>query len=581
MTTEKTRNNVKTEPTGLPGVLQGGAAERVAALLEVSAQLSAARDLDQLLGAVMERVTGMLGADAATLFVHDKARKELWSRVLRGASLKEIRISDSAGIAGHVFSSGKTLKIPDAYRDSRFNPEIDRQSGFKTRAILAVPLRHVSGRTLGVLQVLDHRTNVFSNDDQAVVEGIATQLAAVLENMNLFEELQQRVHDLDALYEVERASSDATAAEDLVGRILEIAMDRTGARAGSVLLVEEERDSLFFRSSRGERAESLVSMRLKAGQGIAGHVAASGEVVRVAQAEDSPHFDRSIAKRLGIQTGAVLCVPITAGRTHLGALELLNKRDGFSQKDERLAVVMASQVGRALQSRSSREELERKARLATIGQMLSGVLHDLRTPLTVVGGYAEMMAGEEDASLRAEMSATIVAQLELISNMQQETLAFVRGEKTVFIRRVYLHAFMKTLGEQLEQEFVGTQVEFKMQLDYTGAARFDENKIRRVLFNLARNAIDAMPNGGRFVLVVAREGDDLVFRAKDNGPGIPPEIASRLFESFVTGKKTGTGLGLALVKKIAKEHGGVATCKTQIGKGTTFEVRFPCGTSND
>lgn len=573
----------------VPVVFPEDAAERLFALLEVSAQISSARDVDQLLQAVMERLTGLLRAEAATLFMHDRDTRELWGRVLKAHSLKEIRLPESTGIAGHVFSTGKTLMLNDAYKDARFNPEIDRQSGFKTRSIIAVPLRHLSGQVLGVLQVLHRRIGAFTKEDQALVEGVATQVASVLEHVLLVdelkrrgEELARRVSDLDALYAVEKAVTSSSAQNDLLDQILSIGMERLGAQAGSILLMEEDRDALFFRTARGERSEALVSLRLKTGQGIAGHVAESGEVVRVKTAEDSEFHDRSIAKRLGLTTGAVLCVPVGAGNKTFGALELLNKKGGFTEQDEHLAVLLAAQVGRALQRRQSQEEVERRARLATIGQMLSGVLHDLRTPLTVVGGYAEMMAGEEDPALRAEMSAQILNQLNHISDMQQETLAFVRGEKSVFIRRVFLHVFMKELTEQLQQEFAGSPIELRVHAGYTGAARFDESKIKRVIFNLSRNAIDAMPDGGRFLLSVEREGDDIVFRAKDNGPGIPKEIADRLFESFVTsGKKHGTGLGLAIVKKIAKEHGGSVTCKTQIGKGTSFEVRLPAGTPAD
>ncbi len=563
--------------------------ERFAALIEIGAQVSSARDVDEVLQAVMERLTGLVHAEAATLFMHDAEQRQLWGRVLRGASLKEIRIPDSAGIAGQVFTTGRTMIVGDAYSDVRFNPDIDRQSGFRTRSIVAAPLRHVSGRVLGVLQVLDRRVDAFTSEDKALVEGIASQVSAVLDNMALVDELKrgrdelaQRVSDLDALYEVEKTVGSPLGQTELLERILELAMERVGAQAGSILLAEEERDSLYFRTAKGEKSESLISLRLKAGQGIAGHVAETNEVVRVKSAEDSEFYDRSIARKLGLSTGAVLCVPVIAENKTYGALELLNKKGGFSEKDERLAVLLAGQIGRALQRRQSQEEIERKARLATIGQMLSGVLHDLRTPLTVVGGYAEMMATEDDLALRTEMTNQILTQLQHIANMQQETLAFVRGEKSIFVRKVFLHVFMKELIEQLQQEFASSKVELKVLTGYTGAARFDESKIKRVIFNLARNSIDAMPEGGRFLLSVEREGDELVFRAKDNGPGIPPEIANRLFESFVTaGKKHGTGLGLAIVKKIAKEHGGSASFKTQIGKGTSFEVRIPAGVPVD
>jgi signal transduction histidine kinase len=347
-------------------------------------------------------------------------------------------------------------------------------------------------------------------------------------------------------------------------------------------LVEEERGSLFFRSARGERSEALKALRLEVGQGIAGHVAATGDVVRVDDATSSPHFDRALAKKLGYPVGAVLCVPIHAQGKNLGALELLNKPGGFTPGDERLAVLLAGQVGRALVLRQSREEAERKARLAAIGQLMAGVLHDLRTPMTVIAGYAEMMAVEDDAQTRAEMAKAILAQLENVSAMQRETLAFARGERSIFVRKVFLHVFMKELDEQLQQEFSGSNVECKVQVGYAGPARFDEAKLRRAIFNLARNSIDAMPDGGRFVLSVEREGGDLVFRTQDNGPGIPPQIADKLFESFVTaGKKHGTGLGLAIVRKIAEEHGGTVTCKSKLGKGTAFEIRIPAGTPEE
>src|SRR4051812_7605277 len=330
-------------------------AERFTAVLDIGTQISAARDVDALLRLVMDRLTALLSAEASTLFMVDEETNELWSRVLRGSTLKEIRIPVSAGIAGHVVQSGKSLLLADAYADIRFNPEIDRQSGFRTRSMIAAPLRHVSGRILGVVEVLHRKVNAFSNEDRALVEAVASQIAAVLDNVLLMEQLRaqnqslqratealkQAVTDLDVLYEVERAVTSTDAETDLLERILGKAIAVLRAGAGSILLLEHEKedDALYFRSAKGQNSDQLVSLALKPGQGIAGHVAQTGHTVNVEHAEDSPHYDRSFAKKLEVHIDAVLCVPIVGEGEIIGALELLNKRGSFTESDARLATL--------------------------------------------------------------------------------------------------------------------------------------------------------------------------------------------------------------------------------------------------
>jgi signal transduction histidine kinase len=140
-----------------------------------------------------------------------------------------------------------------------------------------------------------------------------------------------------------------------------------------------------------------------------------------------------------------------------------------------------------------------------------------------------------------------------------------------------MQEFVKEVEDYLRRDFEQSPVELKVSASYTGAARVDPNKLKRVVYNIARNAMQAMPEGGKFQFNVDRDGDDLVLKFQDNGPGIPTEIADKLFQSFVTaGKRNGTGLGLAIVKRIAEEHGGSVVCKSKPGKGTQFEVRVPC-----
>jgi signal transduction histidine kinase len=141
---------------------------------------------------------------------------------------------------------------------------------------------------------------------------------------------------------------------------------------------------------------------------------------------------------------------------------------------------------------------------------------------------------------------------------------------------VYLKKFFSEITRQLEQEVQGRPVELEVRADPKIVARFDEGRVARAIFNLSRNAIEAMQaRGGRLTLTAGMEGHDLLIVVSDTGPGIPREIEGRLFQSFVTaGKQGGTGLGLAIVKKIVEEHGGTISVSST-SAGARFEMRFP------
>jgi signal transduction histidine kinase len=200
----------------------------------------------------------------------------------------------------------------------------------------------------------------------------------------------------------------------------------------------------------------------------------------------------------------------------------------------------------------------------------------MRTPLTVISGYVQLMATASDAGQRADHARLILKQFDLISAMQREVLEFARGERSILVRKVYLTRFFDDIEKQLRRELDGTGVEFALELEDRGVARFDEAKMTRVLHNLTRNAVEAMGSkGGRLTVRVAREGNEFLVSVSDTGRGIPKEIEDKLFQSFVTsGKRGGTGLGLAIVKKIVDEHSGTITVKST-PQGATFTLRLP------
>jgi signal transduction histidine kinase/putative methionine-R-sulfoxide reductase with GAF domain len=567
---------------------------KVRALEDIGVALGSTLDLNELLALVVTRVSQVIEADRSTLYLLDEETGELWSKVAEGEAISEIRLRVGEGLAGWVAQSGRAVNIKDAYLDKRFDSFWDKRTGYRTRSILCVPMKNHHGRILGVIQALNKRDGYFSVDDETLLGALASQAAVCVENSKLFlsvvgknmelletkNRLERKVRELDVLVEIANVAATAGKLDDLLEGVLARAMRAIDAEAGSILLGDDNTGDLRFRCAMGGAPEAVKRVKIKAGEGICGWVAAHGEPQIVNDVRRDDRHSRDLEDDIGYHPRNVLCVPLR-WQDGGGALELLNKSRGevdFSEDDLKLAAVIAGQVSSAIGLARARERREREERLSTIGQLLSGVLHDLKTPITVISGAVQLLVAERDEGKRQGLADRVVRQVGMINSLMRETLAFARGESTLWVRKVYLHKFFGDLEEQLAQEFRGRGMSVKLDLRDRGVAHFDQHKIQRALHNLARNAAEAFAGRpGTFTLKVDRRPTDgaLIITVSDDGPGISEAIRGRLFESFATyGKVGGTGLGLAIVKKIATDHGGTIDVESRPGL-TTFTLVLP------
>ena len=159
-------------------------------LLEVTHDLAGELKLDALIQRIMGATTDLLGAERSTLFLFDPKTDELWSRYAAGLTMREIRMPSGSGIAGAVFATGRPENIPDAYADPRFNSEVDRRTGFRTRSILCLPIINKAGARIGVMQVLNKKSaDRFTEKDESRLRAFGAQIAVSLENAQLFDEV--------------------------------------------------------------------------------------------------------------------------------------------------------------------------------------------------------------------------------------------------------------------------------------------------------------------------------------------------------------------------------------------------------
>ena len=157
-----------------------------AALLEMARALAATNDLDKLLSMVVSCSMSLLDAERATLFLYDKDSHELYSRISEG--IAEVRIPADAGLAGAAATSMEIVNVPDAYADDRFNREVDKRSGYRTRSVLACPLADYEGQLVGVLQILNKRAGSFTGKDESLAAALGAQAGVALQRAHLLSE---------------------------------------------------------------------------------------------------------------------------------------------------------------------------------------------------------------------------------------------------------------------------------------------------------------------------------------------------------------------------------------------------------
>ena len=564
--------------------------ERLQAIQEIGRAIGSNTSIDELLGLIMDKITHLMSASRATLFLVDHENGELWSKVTQGPRVSEIRLRVGEGIAGWVAQSGKSLNIKDAYLDERFNNSIDQRTGFQTRSCLCQPLRNAERRIIGVVQVLNKHDGYFTVEDENLLSTIAAQAAVSIENSTLYlsvvaknmelleyrDKLEHKINEIDLLYEIEREAAHAPNLGALMRSIGQKCIEALNTHLAVVSLRLNNELKLYTIQRVEGGFDSQVNVLSEAG-GVNLQVMNSGNPY-LCNGSCHPSLPEALLEKLAVRPRSVMAVPLIAEDQVLGSLEVINRRGfgDFDGTDLKLLTLIGSHISSAVAAQLSREEREKEERLSAIGQMVSSVLHDLKTPISIISGYVQMMVSQDNGAVREQYADAVLRQFDTLNRMTKEILAFARGDSTILIRPVLLNSFMDEAKQLLQSELIGRNIELVVDAKYRRKAAFDQVKLKRVFANLARNAAEAMPNGGRLTVSSAKVGDRLVFSFKDTGAGIPDDVQGRLFESFVSsGKAEGTGLGLAIVKKIVDDHDGQISFVTDSGRGTTFTVELP------
>jgi len=408
-----------------------------------------------------------------------------------------------------------------------------------------------------------------------------------IEFLKTKQQLLSKMEEMEDFLEIETFAGDHQDLDEVLHFAMQKVLKLVDADGVTLALCNPRGDALRCWGTSRTEAGRLDHFEVQQNQGVIGYALRFGKTRRINNLPPEATSYSRYAGILGLHPTGLLCVPIPGGDGILGAMEVFlgGRREelGFGQASEVSARLVAGQIGRFLQHLEDRRERRKSENLVAIGQALSGIIHDFKTPMSVLSGLFFLTVEEECAEERRKNYEQAQRQLKLIQSMVEDTLAFARGQASILQRQVYCHKFMQELESHFKTSLQGSpELSLSVVVRYAGKARFDEDKLRRVLCNLVNNAADAVKGKGSIEVVLLREGEDLRFTVKDDGSGIPECIRDRLFDSFVThGKANGTGLGLAIAHDIVVQHGGSISFETQTGKGTCFTVTLLQAVKNE
>jgi signal transduction histidine kinase len=450
-----------------------------------------------------------------------------------------------------------------------------------------------AGKPIGLIVADNLITGEPPMEEQVnLFRAFAYQVGQVITHTTHHEEIERRLQELSTLNEVSKGILSTTELETDLALIARISAQVLNARGAVLRLLDDESGDLVIKAVYEGGTGETDDVSREGGQAIAEKVALEGRPVLIRDTAAYEGTDREPAGRKNL-----ICVPLAKADRVIGTLTVFDKaqveslgEEGFTKDDLGFLTVLAVQAAIAIENAKLFDNLTRKERrigelhrhllrserLAALGELSSQVAHEIRNPLTAIGGFARSIERRlaSDHPDR-EPIEIIIKETERLERILTEQLRFAKLSPPEFnpedinkVIRETVSLFkekIKTKGARLKEELAADIPTLNM----------DADKMKQVFINLLQNAIDTIPDGGRITIKTSKLDRTVEIRFANDGPPIPEDILERLFVPFATTKATGSGLGLPIAYEIVYEHGGIIDVRSEEGSGTVFLITLP------
>lgn len=580
----------------------------------IGACIGAELDPDRVFEEATSLVHSRFGYPHVALFVLDAGKNELVLSACAGlnsaVSPFDRRVQLGRGVAGWVALHAQKLLVNDLAAAPQFADSFS--NAHVVEAELSVPIR-LGEACVGVLALKSPNKNAFNNNDVALMDILATQIAVAIKNALLYrsarqelavrhqveEEIRRRNNELTLLNQVIAISSTEWEIErklEAVCRELALALNLPQVLA--ILLNKEKTYGETAATYLAEDRPVLFTQSVSVEQNpLFYHLLVRKTPLVIDNARVDPRLASLKQKLIEQQIGALLFVPLMIDDQVIGGFEMVSDEPHhFLSYEINMAWGVAEQIAGAIARARMNEErllLEEQYRQAqkmeAIGRLTGGIAHDFNNLLTGINGFAELLQHRlpADSPLQS-MTGSILRAGRRAADLVQQLMAFSRKQmvhpKVLNLNQVILDMdkmLRMTISEEIEFNFISAPDLWPVKIDPT--------QISQVVINLVVNARDAMSGGGVLTIQTAnvnlREnhlgllpGKFVALSVADTGSGMSEDVKSHIFEPFFTTKELGkgTGLGLATVYGIVKQNNGDIEIETALNEGTTFKIYLPC-----
>lgn len=539
-------------------------------------------------------------AEKSVIHLLNEEEQTLFAHAVSGFSNQEreyqrVRMRLGEGIAGQVISEGITINIGDILTHPGFIPTTANPS---YRSLLVAPVQSGSHH-IGTISIQSTQPHAFTDTDAEVLKALAIQAAVAIENTRLFETTQQRLKEVNILYQISRALALSLDADQLFRDMVGLLQQIFNYYYVQIYLIDQQTQNLVIKYGSGSIGTELVIQghHLLAGEGIAGHVATTSEPFVTNNVDDIVFFKRN---PLLPETQYEIAVPIKIDQQVIGVLDIQQTPPHrFSDNDMHLMIAIADHLAVVLQKANLystlqtalqqeqmvRSQLIQSERLALVGRLLASVSHELNNPLQAIQNALFLLREEKNLSDQARQDLDVIlAEAERMAALIERLRSAYRPIRMKDFQPVDLNNLIEDVHALISTHMRHKKIAFEFipdpQLSKVSGL---PDQLRQVVLNLFLNAIEIMKPGGHFTVQTRNlpSQNEVLLTVKDTGPGIEEEILPRIFDAFITSKHTGTGLGLTITHDIIQQHHGRIMAENDPEGGAVFSVWLPMDERGD